>query len=358
MSDPAPLLRGESTPSRLRWGIALSALVGALAAVLVWQGNPGNMGICGACFLRDLAGALGAQSSKMAIFRPEIAGLVLGAFAWVTVTGRFEARSGSHAASRFLLGIWMGIGALVFLGCPFRLLQRLGGGDGTALAGLAGLVGGVGIGTLFEKRGYSVGKTAPAPAAVGLLGPVVVLGLLALYLAGLLPKGAGEGVPHAPWAIALAVAVVAGAILSSTGFCAVSSCRQIFQPGKGMLIAAVALVAGYAAVSLATGKFNAGFEKQPAAHGDFVASFFAMALVGLTGVLAGGCPVRQIVMAGEGNGDALVTAAGIAVGGAVAHNMGLVSTPDGATPAGRWAIGIGLAFALAYAAAVTRAARR
>jgi hypothetical protein len=353
-----PLLRGESTPSRLRWGIALSALVGVLAAVLVWQGNPGNMGICGACFLRDLAGALGAQGSKAAIFRPEVAGLVLGPFAWVVLRGRFEARSGSHAASRFVLGIWMGVGALVFLGCPFRLLQRLGGGDGTALAGAAGLLAGVGLGTLFERRGYSVGKTAPAPAAVGLLGPVLVLGLLALFLAEKLPRGAGEGVPHAPWGIALAIALVAGAALSATGFCAISACRQVFQPGKGMLIAALALIAGYAVFSLATGKFKAGFEGQPVAHGDFVASFFALALVGLAGVFAGGCPVRQMVMAGEGNGDALVTAAGIAVGGAVAHNMGLVSTAEGATPAGRVALGVGLVFVLAYAAAVTRAGRR
>jgi hypothetical protein len=65
-----------------------------------------------------------------------------------------------------------------------------------------------------------------------------------------------------------------------------------------------------------------------------------------------------MVMAGEGNGDALVTAAGIAVGGAVAHTMGLVSTAAGATPAGRWALGIGIAFVLAYAAAVARAHAR
>ena len=34
------------------------AVIGALAALLVKFGNPGNMGICVACFTRDIAGAL------------------------------------------------------------------------------------------------------------------------------------------------------------------------------------------------------------------------------------------------------------------------------------------------------------
>jgi YedE family putative selenium metabolism protein len=351
-----PLLRGEPTPCRLRMGIGLSALVGMLAAALVWQGNPGNMGICGACFLRDVAGTLGLHGGP-AIFRPEVAGLVLGAFALVLARGRFEARSGSHAAARFLLGAWMGIGALVFLGCPFRLLQRLGGGDGTALSGAAGLLGGVGLATLFEKRGYTVGRTAPAPAAVGLLGPLLALGLVALFLAEALPKGAGAKTPHAPWALSLGIAVAAGALLSATGFCAVSACRQVFSPGKGMLWAALALVGGYALLSAATGRFKAGFEGQPAAHGDHLASAAAMVLVGLAGAFAGGCPVRQIVMTGEGNGDALVAVAGIAAGASIGHSMGLVSSPAGSTPAGRVAVAVGILFVLAYGSAVTRSAR-
>jgi hypothetical protein len=324
-------------------------------------GNPGNMGICGACFLRDLGGALGLHGGP-AIFRPELAGLVLGAFALAVLRGRFEARSGSHAVARLLLGAWMGIGALVFLGCPFRLLQRLGGGDGTALAGAAGLVSGVGVAVLFERRGYSVGRTSPAPAPVGFLGPVLALGLLALFLGGALPKGPGPGDPadpkHAPWAAALGVTLAAGAALSATGFCAISACRQIFSPGKTMLLAAAALIAGYAALLAVTGRLKPGFLGQPAAHADHLASFLALALVGIAGAFAGGCPVRQVVMAGEGNGDALVTAAGIVAGGALAHNMGLVSSPAGSTPAGRVAVAAGIVFCVLYGIAVTRAAPR
>jgi len=59
--------------------------------------------------------------------------------------------------------------------------------------------------------------------------------------------------------------------------------------------------------------------------GRFPVVFTLLALVGLAGALAGGCPVRQIVMTGEGNGDAFVAVLGITVGGALAHNLGLVS---------------------------------
>src|SRR6185436_6551152 len=124
------------------------AAVGALAAWLVAAGNPGNMGVCGACFLRDTGGALGLFAKGPQYFRPEIAGLALGALAAVLIRRRFSARSGSHAATRFFFGLWMAIGALVFLGCPFRMFQRLGGGDLNALVGAGGLVLGVGAGVV------------------------------------------------------------------------------------------------------------------------------------------------------------------------------------------------------------------
>lgn len=332
--------------------------VGAAAAALVSLGNPGNMGICGACFLRDLAGALGAFAGEgPRVFRPELVGLILGAFAWVAMRGRFEARSGSHAATRFFLCVLMGWGALVFLGCPFRMLQRIGGGDLNALVGAIGFVGGVGVGLLFEKKGYSVGRTSVVGPAVGLIGPSVGVGLLAAFLlgAGLAGPGPGEsgGPAHAFWIWSLAIGLSAGAVLSATGFCAVSAARQIFQNRRVMLVAAGCMIAGYGAVRLAIGKWNGGWEGQPIAHTETVWNIAALALVGLTGVLAGGCPVRQLVMAGEGNGDAFVGVMGLVVGGATAHGLGIASSGAGTTPAGRAVVVIGLVAALAYASAAT-----
>jgi hypothetical protein len=40
---------------------------------------------------------------------------------------------------RFILGMIAMIGALVFLGCPWRAMLRLAGGDGNAIFGVLGL---------------------------------------------------------------------------------------------------------------------------------------------------------------------------------------------------------------------------
>jgi YedE family putative selenium metabolism protein len=362
------MLLREDRRSRNVVGIALALIVGALAAVLVLAGNPGNMGICGACFLRDVAGALGMISKppqqaepKFSYLRPEVAGVIFGALAAALVSRRFVARSGGHAASRFVLGVWMAIGALVFLGCPFRMLQRIGGGDANALVGLAGFVAGVFMAMGFERGGYSIGKTVPAPAPVGVQGHLLFLILGGVFVAGGVLAGPGPGaagVPaHAFWLTALGVGVAAGALLSVTGFCAVSAARQIFRAPRAMLLAALALILGYAATAAIGGRFHASFANQPIAHQDGLWNFSAMVLVGLTGALAGGCPVRQMVMAGEGNADALMALAGLLTGGAIAHNFGLASSPAGPTDGGRIAVAAGIAFAAVYAAAVTRANR-
>ncbi len=64
-----------------RWGvIAVGVFIGVLAPVLVKVGNPGNMGVCVACFSRDIAGALGLhRAGTVQYIRPEIIGMVLGA---------------------------------------------------------------------------------------------------------------------------------------------------------------------------------------------------------------------------------------------------------------------------------------
>jgi uncharacterized protein len=352
------MLRTDVAGMKLKLLWLACAGVGVLAGLLVFLGNPGNMGICGACFLRDTAGALGLFTAEgPRIFRPELVGLILGAFLLRLTQRRTEGRAGGYTAARFFLGLWMGVGTLVFLGCPFRMLQRLGGGDLNALVALPGFLIGVGLGLFFEKRGYTAGKTFPVVTAAGLPALVLALGALILFLCGWMPFGPGptdltNKPPHAAWYWAISIAVVAGGILSLTGFCAISAARQVFSGPRRMLWAVLSLVAGYALFSALTGKLNISFEGQPISHGDHLWSILAMTLVGLTGVLAGGCPVRQVVLAGEGNGDAMITTAGILLGCCLAHNFGAVSSAAGSTPAGRIAVLIGLALCLAYAMAV------
>jgi len=163
--------------------IAVGALIGVLAALLQKLGNPGNMGICVACFDRDITGAIGMHRAEVVQYlRPEILGFVLGSFGAALATGEYQSRGGSAPLARFVLGMTAMIGALVFLGCPWRTLLRLAGGDGNALLGLAGLVVGVWIGTLFFKQGYSLGRNQKQSFGTGLLMPLLMLGLLVLRI--------------------------------------------------------------------------------------------------------------------------------------------------------------------------------
>ena len=79
-------------------------VIGIAALVLTAHGNPGNMGFCIACFLRDIAGAIGLHSAgKVQYVRPEIIGLVLGSLCAALAAKEFRARAGSSPAVRFLL---------------------------------------------------------------------------------------------------------------------------------------------------------------------------------------------------------------------------------------------------------------
>ena len=103
---------------KIHWGVVLAGVaVGLAALILTAMGNPANMGFCIACFLRDTAGACGLHSAaKVQYVRPEIIGLVLGAFLMSVAGKEFKARAGSSPALRFVIGAFVVIGALAFLG--------------------------------------------------------------------------------------------------------------------------------------------------------------------------------------------------------------------------------------------------
>ena len=66
-----------------------------------------------------------------------------------------------------------------------------------------------------------------------------------------------------------------------------------------------------------------------------------MALAGLACTLLGGCPMRQLILAGEGNSDSAITVLGLAVGAAFAHNFGLAASGKGVPLNGKVAVIIG-----------------
>lgn len=87
--------------------VATGAIIGLVAAMLVFFGNPANMGLCIACFLRDTAGGLGLHAAKAVQYiRPEISGLVLGALAAAYMHGEFFAEGRQLSADTFCAGLF------------------------------------------------------------------------------------------------------------------------------------------------------------------------------------------------------------------------------------------------------------
>ena len=80
--------------------------------------------------------------------------------------------------------------------------------------------------------------------------------------------------------------------------------------------------------NLIQGAYNLSALSQPVAYSQYLWSALGMALVGWGSVLLGGCPLRQLILAGEGNGDSAVTVLGMIVGAAFAHNFGLAGAAD------------------------------
>lgn len=335
------------------------AVVGILAPLLVWMGNPGNMGICVACFTRDIAGALGLHRAAVVQYlRPEIPGFVLGSFLSAVIFGEYRPRAGSSPVIRFFLGLFAMIGALIFLGCPWRAYLRLAGGDGNALAGIAGLLVGIFIGIVFLWKGFTLARSYPSPRSSGLFMPLVSVVLLVLLVlaptfgeegkSAVFFSSSGPGSQHAPLMAALAVGLLVGWLAQRSRFCTVGALRDLVMLRDGHLAKGVlAFIAAAFVTSLALGLFRPGFTGQPVAHTSQIWNFLGMVLSGLAFTLAGGCPGRQLIMSGEGDGDAAVFVLGMLVGAGIAHNFNLASSPAGATPFALGAFLTGMAFCLA-----------
>jgi uncharacterized protein len=335
--------------------VAVGSIIGVLAGFLQNYGNPANMAICVACFGRDISGAIGLHRAAVVQYmRPEILGFVLGSFAAALAFREFKPSGGSAPMTRFVLGVIAMIGALVFLGCPWRVILRLAGGDGNALFGLAGLVAGVWVGTLFFKQGYNLGRSYTQSWSAGLMLPLIMLGLLVLRLISPPVPGeaqsgvlwyslSGPGAAYAPLGFSLAAGLGIGFLAQRSRFCTMGAIRDVLLFRQWYLMYGfLALLVVALLTNLALGQFNPGFAGQPVAHTQGFWNFAGMLVAGLAFALAGGCPGRQLFMSGEGNSDAGIFTLGLIVGAAVSHNFGLASSPAGIGPHGMAAVLISL----------------
>ena len=341
-------------------------VIGAIASLLVFFGNPANMGFCIACFIRDTAGALGLhRAAPVQYIRPEIIGIVLGSFICALARKEFASKGGSSPMTRFVLGFCVMIGCLMFLGCPFRMIIRIAAGDLNAVVGLVGFWAGVLAGVFFLNKGYSLKRTYKLTKAEGFMLPAVQIVFLILLIAApafifFSEEGAGPGAKHAAIGISLAAGLIVGALAQVTRLCMAGGLRDV------ILFKDTKLISGFAAIFVAalvcnlilTGVtdgtyFTLGMAGQPVAHTDGLWNALGMFVVGFGAILLGGCPLRQLVLSGEGNTDSQITFLGLFVGAAFAHNFGLASSGEGPTAAGKIAVIICIIICLVIACANT-----
>lgn len=332
--------------------IFAGGLVGLISVALVYFGNPKNMGACVACFLRDTAGALGLHRAEVVQYiRPEIIGMILGAFIIALFTKEFKVKGGSSPFLRFILGGIVMIGALMFLGCPLRMVLRIAGGDLNALVGLLGFAAGIFIGIQFLNRGFSLKRNYTMNTVEGYAMPVIAVLLLVLLISApavIFFSEGGPGSMHAPVAISLVAGLIIGVVAQRTRLCMVGGIRDLIMFKDTYLMWGFVAIFVVALVgNLVLGYFKLGFADQPIAFNDGTWNFMGMLVAGWGSVLLGGCPLRQLILSGEGNADSAITVMGMVVGAAFAHNFKLASSAEGATPNGKIAIFIVLGILLA-----------
>ncbi len=318
------LLRWISTQNA---PIIAGLFLGLFFVGLAYFGNPKNMGICVACFVRDTAGSLGLHTFWGGCYiRPELIGIILGAMLSAFIFGEFKARASNNGLVSLVLGASGMMSSLLFLGCPWRAFGRLFSGDLTALTGGVGLIVGVAIGSYFLKLNFQFGVKQAQSALLKWILPVIAVGLLALSFVPptcvptqdthLLPllSTTGPAKLHAPFWIALGIGCILGVILQRSRFCTIGGFRDLF------LFRHIRPVLGIASFAVATlifafllGSFHWGFENQAASHSFYGLSFFAMLTGGITFTLAGGCPGRQLTMAASGDGNAFMFVIGMGV---------------------------------------------
>lgn len=144
--------------------------------------------------------------------------------------------------------------------------------------------------------------------------PVLLAALLVIGVAtgAYAASTEGPGSKHAPLLLALVVALVIGALAQKSRMCfAEATADVILMKNFDLLSIIAALFAVMTIYNIATGNFHLSFSGQPIAHSQHLWNILGMYVVGFAAVLAGGCPLRQLILAGQGSSDSSVTFLGM-----------------------------------------------
>jgi YedE family putative selenium metabolism protein len=336
--------------------VLMGAVIAIGAVMLSYYGNPANTGLCVSCFMENIAGALRLHDNiRMQYLRPELMGFVLGSFMLSLYRKEFVSTGGSSPLLRFLVGILLIVGCSIFIGCPVKMILRLAAGDIGAIVGFVGLTAGIYIGLEFVENGFRLGSSKLTPKANGFIIPGIMLFLLVLAFikpAFIAQSTKGAAAQYAPLLLSLGVGLIIGAIAQRTQFCITGGIARIFLWGPrevmncprstGMLVSIVTFFMVALVASLLTGQFSFGLHGQPSSNDSYGWAFLGMLMVGFGSVLIRGCPLRQLVAAGQGDNDAGAAVIGMLVGAAMVVNWNLGGTSTGTPPSAQIAVLVGI----------------
>jgi YedE family putative selenium metabolism protein len=218
------------------------------------------------------------------------------------------------------------------------------------------MICGILVGIFFLKRGFNLGRAVKMPAVTGWVIPAIMISWLvfAIVKPGFINTSeSGPGSMQISIAAGLGIGLLVGFMAQRTRFCSVGAWRDIFLVKDFHLISGIgaffiaALITNYAVGNFgAEGIYHWGFTDQPVAHTDHLWNFFGMGLLGLAATQIGGCPLRNLVLSGEGDTDAGITVLGYIAGAAVAHNFLMASSGSGVGTWGPLAVVIGWGFCI------------
>jgi len=288
------------------------------------------------CFLRDISASLGfCHIQGIHYPQPVTWGLIIGSFfataLFKEIKTGFNKKNVYNPMLMFILGIIMMIGALLFMACPMGMIYRIARGDLNALLAVPGYILGIFIGVIFINNGFSLKNTYSSNRSnviVRFISYVLFIFLIAapIYI---LFKNNIE-VRHYLWGISIVAGIVSGFLFQRSRLCTMGAIRNYLLIrnnflGLGILAFIIVIITGYYFI----GMINFGFADQPRAHTDFIWNIIGMFIVGLSSVFAEGCPLRHIILAGEGQLNSLITVFGMITGASISFNFGIAASVEG-----------------------------
>lgn len=144
----------------LQAGVVMA--IAAVAAGAFFQVRPPDAyGICMACHGRDLVNWIAneATGSRLVVAPASlvfplltVVGVLFGAWVAAALTGEFRFRKPSQPVRHFLFGMLVMNAGLLAAGCSTRLVLRASAGDQLGLIGVAAMIVGIVLATLWLRR--------------------------------------------------------------------------------------------------------------------------------------------------------------------------------------------------------------